>query len=296
MKRILDYRIDCSSEGLSIGIFLRQQGYSRHVLTQIRRSAAGILLNGSPAYTNRLLQEGDLLTVCLPEPEDSGSVLPRPVPFSLVYEDADILVVNKPAGTPVHPSPGNYENTLANGLAWYFQKKQEPFVFHCINRLDRDTTGLLLLARHSLCAALLSAQMAGRQIRRTYHALALGHTPASGTIDTPIGRKPGSIIERCIDPENGEPAVTHFRTLQYFPGYSYLELCLETGRTHQIRVHMASIGHPLLGDTLYGRPSLPAAPRQALHSFSLDFRHPITKEAVRFTAPLPPDMQLLLHV
>ena len=294
MERVLHYEIDRSGSGLPIGIFLRRQGYSRHVLTQIKSSGPNILLNGCPVYTNQPLREGDRLTVRIPETEGSGSILPRPVPFSILYEDEDILAVNKPAGTPVHPSPGNYENTLANGLARYFQTKQEPFVFRCVNRLDRDTTGLLLLARHALSAALLSSQMAGRRIHRTYRALALGQLPASGTIDTPLGRKPGSIIERCADPEKGETAVTHFRTLARFPGYSYLELHLETGRTHQIRVHLASIGHPLLGDSLYGPGKSPLIGRQALHSWGLDFVHPITKEAVHFAAPLPSDMQALL--
>ena len=161
MERVLHYEIDRSGSGLPIGIFLRRQGYSRHVLTQIKSSGPNILLNGCPVYTNQPLREGDRLTVRIPETEGSGSILPRPVPFSILYEDEDILAVNKPAGTPVHPSPGNYENTLANGLARYFQTKQEPFVFRCVNRLDRDTTGLLLLARHALSAALLSSQMAG---------------------------------------------------------------------------------------------------------------------------------------
>ena len=294
MERIFHYRISSPEEGLSIGMFLRQQGYSRHVLTGIRGAGENILLNGSPAYTNRLLREGDLLTVRLPKTESSDSILPRPVPFSLIYQDEDLLVVNKPAGTPVHPSPGNYDNTLANGLAWHFQQLREPFVFRCLNRLDRDTTGLLLLARHALSGAILSAGMTGRKIRRTYRALAAGRTPAEGVVDRPIGRKPGSIIERRVDPQ-GERAVTHFRTLAYFSGYSYLELWLETGRTHQIRVHMASLGHPLLGDTLYGPGTSPLIGRQALHSYALDFRHPITKEAMRFTAPLPSDMQTLLR-
>ncbi len=293
MKRILNYRIREEESAGTIGHFLRHQGFSRHVMTLIRREENNILLNGSPAYTNLSLQPGDLLTVCIPEPESGRPILPRPVPFSLVYEDADLLVINKPAGTPVHPSPGNYENTLANGLAWFFQQRNEPFVFHCLNRLDRDTTGLLLLARHALSAAQLSAQMTGRCIRRTYRALAAGETPASGTIRAPIGRKPGSIIERCID-KQGETAVTHFRTLASYAGYSYLELRLETGRTHQIRVHMASIGHPLLGDTLYGPDACPFIGRQALHSYALDFQHPITKEAMHFTAPLPQDIQALL--
>ena len=136
--------------------------------------------------------------------------------------------------------------------------------------------------------------MTQRQIHRVYHALAEGRTPDKGTVNLPIGRKSTSLIERCIDPEHGETAITHFRTLWQGNSYSYLELRLETGRTHQIRVHMAASGHPLLGDTLYNPNGLPGINRQALHSYSLEFLHPITKETMRFTAPLPDDMQLLL--
>ena len=168
-------------------------------------------------------------------------------------------------------------------------------MFHCVNRLDRDTSGLLIAALHPLSASLLSGNMAKRKISRTYRALAEGQTDAFGTIRAPIGRKPGSIIQRQIDPEHGAPAVTHYRTLAWGEGFSYIELHLETGRTHQIRVHMASIGHPLLGDSLYHPDSAFPMARQALHSFALEFTHPITEKAMRFTAPLPLDMQAWLN-
>ena len=159
----------------------------------------------------------------------------------------------------------------------------------------RMRTGLLLVARHALSASVLSAQMTRRRIHRTYCAIVTGLTPPEGTIDRPIARKPGSIIERWVDPEHGEPAVTHFQTLWQGKDFSLLKLQLETGRTHQIRVHMAASGHPLLGDTLYA-PDAPHSPilRQALHSWRLEFRHPLTKEAMRFTAPLPDDMMSVL--
>ena len=210
-----------------------------------------------------------------------------------MYEDDDILVVDKPADTPIHPSIGNYENTLANGIAWYFEQKGEPFVYRCINRLDRDTTGLIVLAKHALSAAVLSQAMRSREIHRTYQAFALGETAASGTIDAPIARLNGSLIQRTVDFASGERSVTHYRTLAHCSVFSHLELNLETGRTHQIRVHMAYIGHPLLGDTLYNKTP-GTFPRQALHSASLSFVHPITGEPLTFHAPLPEDMQNLL--
>lgn len=291
MRQKIEYFIETASAGTAAGPFLRSQGFSRHLMTWLKQKGGRILANGLPVFTNYVLRPGDLLTVYFPEPETDGKILPAPVDFSIVYQDDDLLVIDKPAGVPVHPPPGNYTNTLANGLALYFSQKGEPFAFHCINRLDRDTTGLLTAALHPLSASLLSAQMAGRNIRRTYRALVLGRTAPSGTVRIPIGRRPGSIIERCPDWEHGAPAVTHYQTLAWFPGYSYLELHLETGRTHQIRVHMAAIGHPLLGESLYHRGvSFPMA-RQALHSYALEFTHPITKKAMRFTAPLPSDMQ-----
>ena len=246
-----------------------------------RENLTGIFRNGVRAWTSQAVHAGDVIETHLVETEPSDGILPRPVPFSVVYEDDDILVVDKPADTPIHPSIGNYENTLANGIAWYFEQKGEPFVYRCINRLDRDTTGLIVLAKHALSAAVLS------------QAFALGETAASGTIDAPIARLNGSLIQRTVDFASGERCVTHYRTLAHCSVFSHLELNLETGRTHQIRVHMAYIGHPLLGDTLYNKTP-GTFPRQALHSASLSFVHPITGEPLTFHAPLPEDMQNLL--
>ena len=180
-------------------------------------------------------------------------------------------------------------------MVWYFQQKNQPFTFRCINRLDRDTTGLLIIAKHALSGAILSAQMSRREISRTYEALVFGTAAPSGTIDVPIGRKEGSTIERVPDPIHGDPAVTHFETLHAGKAFSHVRLKLETGRTHQIRVHMTSIGHPLLGDTLYAPGSVHPISRQALHSAELKFLHPITGEPLHFTSPLPKDMKTLLE-
>ena len=154
----------------------------------LKRTEDGIFRNGVRAWTSQAVHAGDVIETHLVETEPSDGILPRPVPFSVVYEDDDILVVDKPADTPIHPSIGNYENTLANGIAWYFEQKGEPFVYRCINRLDRDTTGLIVLAKHALSAAVLSQAMRSREIHRTYQAFALGETAASGTIDAPIAR------------------------------------------------------------------------------------------------------------
>ena len=197
-------------------------------------------------------------------------------------------MINKPADMPVHPSAGNYENTLANGIAWYFAEKGEDFVYRCINRLDRDTTGALILAKNPLSAAILSVQMKKRQILRTYLALVDGLLPDAGTINAPIARMEGSVITREVNFETGESAITHYERLAAGKEYSLAELHLETGRTHQIRVHMKYIGHPLPGDYLYN-PDYRRINRQPLHSYQLEFTHPITGKVMLFTAPLPID-------
>ncbi|MCQ2500745.1 MAG: RluA family pseudouridine synthase [Lachnospiraceae bacterium] len=302
LRTTLKLTISPEDAGKPIRFHLRDFGFSSHLLIQLKHREHSVFLNGSPAYLNTPLKEGDLLEVLLPEEESPEKLVPTEIPFGILYEDEDILVINKPSGMPIHPSRGNFENTLANAVAYYYEKLNEPFSYRCINRLDRDTTGALILARHALSACILSADMRSRNIHRTYLALAEGITDAEGTVDLPIGRKDASIIERCIDPENGERAVTHYKTLKTFQvetengvkDCSLIELHLETGRTHQIRVHMHAIGHPLLGDSLYNDDEIAAPGRQALHSRSLEFVHPITKKAMQITAPLPDDFHSII--
>lgn len=293
MKRIFKYTISPEDSGSTITKYLRNLGYSRHILTHLKYTERGILQNGSPAYTNSCLFAGDILTITLLETESSKNIIPIPMNLSIIYEDEDILVVDKPADTPIHPSMDNYENTLANGIAWYFQEQGIPFIYRCINRLDRDTTGLLIIAKHMYSASLLSQMSARREIHREYLSIAAGLVPDSGVIDAPITRRKASAIERCVDFEHGERAVTHFWRESVRDGCSLVRLKLETGRTHQIRVHMQYLGHPLIGDFLYCS-DFPAyqkrMQRQALHSHHLQFQHPITGEQMSFISPLPPDM------
>ena len=216
--------------------------------------------------------------------------MPAPLPFEIVYEDEDLLVINKPADMPIHPSFQNHGNTLADALTWHYQQQGKEFVYRCINRLDRDTTGLLIVARHQLSASILSDMVRKREIHREYLAIVEGIPPEKGTISAPIGRKEGSAILREVNFETGEPARTHFTRLETRNGLSLVSLKLETGRTHQIRVHMAYIGCPLIGDYLY-YPDHTRINRQALHSYRLSFLHPITGKALSFTAPLPEDMK-----
>lgn len=288
MDRTVFYQIDSKDAGMDILSFLRSKGFSRHILTGMKGDKGAIRLNGERGYGHTVLNTEDRLQIRITETEASSKIPPVRMDVSILYEDEDLLVVNKPPNMPIHPSQGNYENTLANGIAYYFAQKGESFVYRCVNRLDRDTTGALILAKNALSAAILSSQMKNRKIRRTYLALVEGIPPKKGTISAPIARAEGSTIEREVNFLTGEPAVTHFERLSVRNGYSLIELHLETGRTHQIRVHMKYLGYPLPGDYLYN-PVYERIHRQPLHSYQLEFMHPLTGEAMRFTAPVPED-------
>ena len=294
MERIITYTIDSASAGLRIEQYLRRRGYSYQNLTQLKKMRESILINGVWSYMRTPLKDGDILTVHIQEPESSPNIPPVKLPLDIVYEDEDIVVVNKPAGMPVHPSLNNYENSLANGLMYYYRKQGKPFIFRCTNRLDRDTSGLTVVAKHMVSSSILSSMGMRHEITREYLAIVRGAlNPSEGTIDAPIGRTGSSLIERKIDFENGEHAVTHYRVVEEQNGHSLVSLILETGRTHQIRVHMKYIGHPLVGDYLYN-PDMEYIDRQALHSHRLSFTHPVTGEKMEFTAPLPADMRKIL--
>ncbi len=328
MPRVLTYHISDAEAGQSVRSFLHARGYSHHILASLKPRPDAIRVNGAHRFMNQPLAVGEELTVALAPETPSEVIRPADVPFAIVYEDEDLMVIDKPAGVAIHPALNHPADTLANGIALYYEKTGRSAGIHCISRLDRDTTGLLVAAKHTLAASILAQDLVRRTLKRTYLALACGKTTEKGTVDLPIGRAPDSIVERCIDAENGQRAVTHFTRLSYNEekDYSLLELHLDTGRTHQIRVHMAAIGHPLLGDSLYnpklrGRlynDQLRAAEmggavddpdgkvfskkaaavdmresglmRQALHSWKLDFTHPVTGEAMHFIAPLPADM------
>lgn len=289
MQRHFSYAVDDREAGLTVEQFLKKRGYSRQVLVHLKKTEDGILLDGVWAYTRDRVRAGSRLDILLSEDGGSEQIEPVPLPFDIVYEDEDLMVVNKPADMPVHPSMNNHDNTLANAVAWHCRQKGERFPYRCINRLDRNTTGLLIIAKHMLSAAVLYGQMRERKIHRTYLALVKGRLEKPGVICLPIGRKEGSAIERTVDMEHGERAVTHYRPLERGENWTLVQCDLETGRTHQIRVHMSHIGHPLPGDFLYC-PGDHTMERQPLHSWKLSFAHPITGERMEFEQPLPKDM------
>lgn len=294
MNRTIEYRIDNKSAGLRIEQFLKRKGYSSQNISEIKRMPESVLVNGRHSYMRDLLTDGDTLLIQICETKCSKNIPPVKLPLSIVYEDEDIIVLNKPAGMPTHPSMNNYTNSLANALAWYYQDQGKPFIFRCCNRLDRDTSGITIAAKHLVSASILSRQTLNREIRREYLAIIRGRvTPASGTIHAPLSRKPGTIIERTVDFAHGEDAVTHYQVVKEINGHSLVSLCLETGRTHQIRIHMKYLGFPLIGDYLYN-PDMEYINRQALHSYKMTLSHPITGKEMKFTAKLPDDMQKIL--
>lgn len=309
MHRILQYRIARAEQGFTVKQYLKAKGLSSRSLIELKKNPASVAVNDNPAFMTHRLLSGDQLTIRIIEDELSEKILPVKLPLSIVYEDEDLLVIDKPAGMPIHPSMHNYDNSVANALAWYFAQQGIPFVFRCINRLDRDTSGLTIIAKHYVSAGILSDMVSAKStkglrrkpstlsgISREYLAIVRGRlTPPQGVISAPLSRKPGSIIERTVDFEHGERAVTHYSLVEERNGHSLVSLHLETGRTHQIRIHMQYLGYPLIGDYLYN-PDMEHISRQALHSYHLAFSHPITGEPMEFTAPLPEDMKKVLKL
>ena len=296
MNRTIEYTIPESQNGLRVEQFLRRKGYSRQNFTEIKRMPQSILVNGIHYYMRQTLAAGDHLQVCICETESSEKIPPVKLPLNIVYEDEDILVINKPAGMPIHPSMKNYYNSLANALAWYYQDQGKPFIFRCSNRLDRDTSGLTVISKHLVSASIMADMTKKRLVHREYLAIVKGDlTPPTETITAPLSRKEGSIIERTVDFEHGEEAITHYKLVKKENGHSLVSLQLETGRTHQIRIHMKDLGDPLIGDYLYN-PDMEHITRQALHSYHMEFPHPITGQKMTFTAPLPSDMSAISHL
>ena len=293
--RRLELRVTPELAGIKVDTLLKKHmGLSGTVVRRIKWLEDGILADGRRVTTRYCPQDGEVLSVRLSDEQRRSGIVPRPGPLDIVYEDGDMIVLNKSAGVSVHPGPGHFYDTIGNFLLDYYDSKGESSDFHPVHRLDRGTTGLLVAAKHPHAQEVLKNQLHTSGFQRTYLAICQGvPQPPAGVIDAPIGPKPGSLMEQMVRAD-GKPARTHYRTLSLHSGRALVELRLDTGRTHQIRVHMAHIGHPLLGDFLYGQEDRDLIPRAALHSVRLALRHPITGQEMTFTAPLPEDMRHLL--
>ena len=312
---------DRGQELLRVDKFLviRMQNSSRNRIQQAAEAGC-ILVNGQPVKSNYRVKPLDVVQIVMDRPRYENEIIPEDIPLDIVYEDDTVMVVNKPAGLVVHPGHGNYSGTLVNALAWHFRDNKNYDVndprLGLVHRIDKDTSGLLVIAKTPEAKTDLGKQFFDKTTKREYRALVWGQpSPANGRIEGNIGRNPKDRLQMAVlppDDPTGKHAVTHYETLEMFTHVSLVKCVLETGRTHQIRVHMMTKGHPLFNDARYGGDKVlrgvpsgtykrfidgcfEACPRQALHAMTLGFRHPKTGEEMFFTAPLPPDMEALLE-
>ena len=294
--RRLDLPITTELAGIKVDTLLKKHlGLSGTVVRRVKWLPEGILVDAVRVNTRYCPTEGQVLSVQLSDPERRSGILPAPGPVDIVFEDGDVIVLNKAPGLSVHPGPGHFSDTLGNFLLYYYDQSGQEGDFHPVHRLDRGTSGLMVAAKHPHAQEVLKNQLHTEDFCREYLAVCEGTpSPAEGTIDAPLGPKPGSLVEQWVTPE-GKSARTHYRVLEVNKGRALLHLRLDTGRTHQIRVHMAHLGHPLTGDFLYGTEDHDLIPRPALHSAFLSFRHPVSGEKLNFSIPLPKDMKGLLY-
>ena len=295
-------RLTVPSEGGGV----RLDSFLAASLPELTRSAAARLIetgqvtvDGRTASKSARLAGGEAVDVTLPEPE-AIEALPQEIPLDVAYEDGDVIVVNKPAGLVVHPAPGHPDGTLVNALLYHCGDSLSgvggalrPGIVH---RIDRDTSGLIIAAKNDAAHQALSAQLQDHSLARTYEAVVVGNLREdAGTVDAPIGRHHTDRKKMAVTDRGGKRAVTHWETLERFPGYTHVRCRLETGRTHQIRVHMAYIGHPLCGDTVYGaKKPVPGLAGQCLHAVGLRFIHPRTGETVELACPLSGEFEAVL--
>ena len=290
MPRVIEYKITGEYDGMKIYTFMKyKKGFSDRLIRTLKRTENGILLNGGHARTIEILREGDTLSVTMPESETGI----EPIEYSLdiIYEDEDILVINKPPGLAMHPTHNHQGDTLANAVAYHLEKEGKSCTFRAAGRLDKGTSGIVTVALNPLSAAKLNGK-----VNKEYFAVVKGHPDESGTVDVPIYRPdPMKTLRACSYEKGVEPAVTHWNVIEYGDGCALIRLNLETGRTHQIRVHMAHIGHPLAGDTYYG-DFRPEFGHQLLHCGRAELIHPVTGEKMVFEAEIPDEFKKCMNI
>ena len=290
----LEYKITNLTKYNSIKAILKEEFLMSDRLIAKLKNTSQIYINNKPVYINYIFSIGDILSVNLDFNEDSANIVPTKMELDILYEDESMLILNKPAGIPVHPSMEHYNDSLSNGVKYYFNQISLKRKIRPVNRLDRNTSGIVIFAKNQYIQECLIKQMKTDNFKKEYLALVNGNlSKKEQTVSAPISRKENSIIERCVN-TNGSEAITIVELLKNFDNYSLIKCILKTGRTHQIRVHMQFINHSILGDTLYGIPSN-LINRQALHAYKVSFTHPITKENITIIAELPEDMKRLIN-
>ena len=290
----LTVRITEKDAGRKIKYFARSEmkiSYSQYCAM---KACDGLRVNGEPVHANYLLRAGDVVTATLPEVGGSKEVAPENLPVNIVYADDDLLIVDKDAPLACQCTPKQPTGTLENRLAWLY-REQGDFVFRPVNRLDRGTSGLMAVARHAHAYQLLQSQLHTPNFVREYLAVVEGELAGEGRIDLPIAKEDAATVRRVVDLEQGKPAVTHYRTLSFGNRRTLVRLRLETGRTHQIRVHLAALGHPVAGDFLYGHELAELPGRFALHSAAIELDQPLTGERICIESPLPDELRILLQ-
>lgn len=288
MTRRLQYTIPHEYSSRRVLDFLKHLGFSHRLITKLKQTPDGILLNGEHIRTIDPMSEGDILVINLPTDKKESISIPVEMPLDIIYEDDDILVLNKPAMLAVHESHNHLGDTLSNAVAFHLKKEGKPSVFRAVGRLDKGTSGLMVCALNRYAASRLSGK-----IKKQYLAIATGIYEGEGTIDAPIYRPDPILTVRTVD-ERGEKAVTHWKALKNDGKNTILRVKLETGRTHQIRVHFASLGTPLVGDTMYGTPDERIC-HQALHCCECRFMHPVKNEEMHFFCDMPDDMKSIIE-
>ena len=265
---------------------------SDRLLVKLKKNKK-IRLNSTPTFVNSRLKPFDIVEILIDFEEKSENIIPTQMDLNIIYEDEYYIVINKPSGIAIHPSILHYTDSLANGVKFYFEQKNIKKKIRPINRLDKDTSGIVIFAKNEYIQEFLVKEMKKNTFFKEYIAVCEGIFESKiGTINLPIGRKENSIIERCVC-SNGDIAITHYNVLKSLKNTSVVHVTLETGRTHQIRVHLSNIGHPILGDTLYGNPSS-VINRQALHAYKVKFIHPITGLNVEYIATIPSDIKSII--